>query len=205
MSPQSLNLIIYEGDTFSHAFQLMHSLRLKRVLNDGDTKVYTSLVTAEIPQAEELIFQADNGTEVAVITAAIAPVGASQIPIAPYHGGAMPAGAIAETLPQDITGSQCRGQIRRSAGSEEVLADLAFEITPQQGLIRLLLSPSAVALPANCECDDLPSNDRDLADPKKFKNNAWAQAYQMDFELIQNAVVQTMARGRIWVPRGVTR
>jgi hypothetical protein len=206
MSIPLLNLVIYQGDTFNRSFQLMNSIQVERTLNAGDTRVYSSAVTAEIPANTELVFGAGGNSEVVVTTTVIAPVGASQILIAAHQGAALAAGAITETSPQDLTGAQCRGHIRQTANSTDILAVFGFDITPLSGLIRVSLSSTQTeALTANCEYEDLPLSEADLADPSKLKNYAWARGYVADFELSKNAIVQTIARARVWVPRGITR
>jgi hypothetical protein len=205
MTPALVNLIVYQGATFDRALQFMHAVALQRHLMPGQDKIYTTPLSQALLSGYTLIFLSGGGEATDLTITQAAGIGDEQLSIAPYQGTRLNKGSVAETFPQDLTGQQYRGHIRKTANSADILAQFTFTATPLDGLVRLSLSAAVTAnLPANCNYYDLPIGG-DLSSQGGFGGAAWESAYHFDIESELGAVVERRAYGRVWVPREVTR
>jgi hypothetical protein len=206
MSIAVLNLVIPRGVDFVHSIELRHGLILVNDLLPGATSIKIRPLPIDLPANFELSFPISNGGSINLITTAIAPAGATTVPVQAYTGVSKLAwGVIAQTLPQDLTGQVWRGQVRRGYHDMDPLVSLDFVLNPLNGLVTIK-APKAktLLLPPNAIYSDLPSTN--LNKESSFTPALWQQSYFWDAEYsLPTGEVFRAFNGRVWVTWEATR
>jgi hypothetical protein len=206
MSIATLNLIIPRGVDFIHTVQLMHGLILVNDLLPGATSIEIQPLPIDLPANFELDFPTGNGSSINLISTSITMAGATTVQVQPYMGVAkLSWGAIAQTLPQDLSGQIWRGQLRRVYNDIDPLLTFDFTTNPVNGLVVIKAAKiKTQSLTPNAIYSELPTTNLDKN--SGFSEAIWRQAYFWDAEYsLSSGEVYRAFQGRAWITWEATR
>lgn len=193
--PIYLEFVIFQGATFERTLQFSHGVMLRKPLEMGSSSISVYGLTCALPVGFVLSYPLSGGMSVDLTVASAASIGAETVSIQPYTGNVrLPFKSIAQGPPEDLTGQSWRGQIRPTASSSTVLADLPITLVPVDGLV-------SIAIPASTTASLAPN-----AEYAEYSDGSYSgAAYALDIESEVGGAVKKRAYGIARVIREVTR
>lgn len=206
------NIVIPKGAVFLQTFEFRHGLRLLQDLLPSTTTAINSIeiepLPIDLPANYRLRFPIKpyRGCSVIdLVTAAVTPAGTDRVSILPYaQDTKISRGAVAQTLPQDLTGQVWRAAVRKEYADAAPLLQFDLVIDPLRGQV-VMRASAALTIPllSNSIYSDLPE---DLQSEGSFSPKAWQRSYFWDAEYeLPSGDVHRAFYGRCWVIPEATR
>jgi hypothetical protein len=204
------NIVVPKGAVFLQTFGFRHGLRLFDDLlpGSGSSKIAIEPLPIDLPANYRLRFPIKpcrGCSAIDLVTATTTLAGSDSINILPYgQDMKVPRGAVAQTLPRDLSGQVWRAAARKEYVDASPLLQFGFEVDPSRGLVTMRASASlTAALTSNAIYSDLPE---DLQSEGAFPPRIWQRAYYWDAEYeLPTGDVHRAFYGRAWVVPEATR